>query len=84
MNQLYPECSKCRAERTGIGPDRCETIHCPGKRNEWYRKEIDNLTETYCANCKTQTFDHCNYHCSVGAEIHKYDCLIGNGAHSRW
>ena len=85
MGKKYPECSKCEFERTGIGPDRCETALCPGKRNEAYRKEIETLSK-HCIGCSDngKNFDRWNYHCSVGFKIHKYDCLMGNGNHSRW
>ena len=85
MKQLYPECSECQTERIGIGPDVCESAQCPGKRNECYRKQIEELNK-YCIGCPDngRNFDRCNYHCSVGFKIHKLDCLMGNGDHSRW
>ena len=85
MDMPYPECSACMSDGAERDQSKCETAYCVGKRNEAYRKEIEKLNKL-CIGCPDngRNPDRCQYHCQVGFKIHKYDCLMGNGNHSRW
>lgn len=55
--------------------------------NDSYQRRIEELNEK-CRQCRekygTQNYDHCDYHCQTGFEIHKLYCMKGEALHRKW
>ena len=57
--------------------------------DEKKKEKLEKLNKK-CVECRKRygnpTYDHCNYHCTIGAQIHRLDAESENGwgSHDHW